>query len=220
MTPLLLLSLALDPAALLGKLDPARDPAFIRVEQQYLGDLRAQYLRKETYAAFLKMYEAAKADGVRLSIVSATRNFDSQKRIWEGKWNAPERAALKPKQRALDILRYSSMPGTSRHHWGTDIDFNSVGARYFATPEGKAMYAWMTANAARFGFCQPYTAGRAQGYQEEKWHWSYLPLASGYLKEYNEQVKPTDLGGYAGADLAQAVGAIPAYVNGVNPACR
>ena len=28
------------------------------------------------------------------------------------------------------------MPGTSRHHWGTDIDFNSVDPAYFKTATG------------------------------------------------------------------------------------
>ena len=33
------------------------------------------------------MAEAAKKEGVILTIISATRNFESQKRIWENKWN-------------------------------------------------------------------------------------------------------------------------------------
>jgi LAS superfamily LD-carboxypeptidase LdcB len=207
-----LLLLALDPAALMGQIDPARDPAFLKLD--------THYLRKETHVAFVKMREAAQRDGVRLVILSATRTFTAQKAIWERKWNDAERAPLPPKGRAESILRFSSMPGTSRHHWGTDLDLNSLNNSYFATGEGKAMYAWMTANASRFGFCQPYTEGRAQGYEEEKWHWSYTPLAAGYLKEYNEQVKPANIAGFAGADLAETLGAIPRYVNSINPSCR
>ncbi|NJK84501.1 MAG: M15 family metallopeptidase [Saprospiraceae bacterium] len=42
-----------------------------------------------------------------------------------------------PQERALKILKYSSMPGTSRHHWGTDIDLNSFSNSYFEQGEGK-----------------------------------------------------------------------------------
>jgi LAS superfamily LD-carboxypeptidase LdcB len=32
------------------------------------------------------MHKAAKADGISLVIISATRNFDYQKKIWQSKW--------------------------------------------------------------------------------------------------------------------------------------
>ena len=36
-----------------------------------------------------------------------------------------------------EIMKYSSMPSTSRHHWGTDIDLNSLENSYFEKGEGK-----------------------------------------------------------------------------------
>ncbi len=36
----------------------------------------------------------------------------------------------------------------------------------------------LTANAAKFGFCQPYNVKTdRKGYNEEKWHWSFMPLS-------------------------------------------
>ena len=115
------------------------------------------------------------------------------------------------------------MPGTSRHHWGTDIDLNDLNNEYFATGQGKKVYDWLVEHGAEYGFCQVYTEqgeARPEGYQEEKWHWSYMPLASPFLQQYNKQVSYDDLGGFAGEEAAEQVGAIPKYVNGIAPPCR
>jgi len=52
------------------------------------------------------------------------------------------------------------MPGTSRHHWGSDVDLYSLEDIDFLKGNGKIIYQWLTDNAASYGFCQPYTAGR------------------------------------------------------------
>jgi len=79
--------------------------------------------------------------------------------------------------------------GTSRHHWGTDIDLNSFNNKYFESGKGKKIYDWLTSNASSFGFCQPYTPKgdhRPHGYNEEKWHWSYQPVSQD-ITDYAEQ---------------------------------
>lgn len=70
---------------LMGKFDPAKNADFVSVDKKY-SDGDPYFLRKETYESFNKMWEAAKADGINLRIISATRNFDRQKYIWERKW--------------------------------------------------------------------------------------------------------------------------------------
>ena len=222
-------AVTLSKSALLGQLDPARDPAFTLIDTLYT-DKEGIYLRKPTYDAFVRMAQAAQQEGIMLHIISATRNFASQKRIWEAKWNGQRKVngqALSqtipdPTQRALKILEYSSMPGTSRHHWGTDLDLNALTNAYFASGEGKRAYDWLLAHAAEYGFCQVYTEqneDRPDGYQEEKWHWSYLPLAQQFLRQYNERVGYGDLGGFDGGAVAEEVGAIEKYVNGIAPGC-
>ncbi|MEO1715087.1 MAG: M15 family metallopeptidase, partial [Bacteroidota bacterium] len=129
----------LNKAFITGNFNPATHPDFVRIEAK-LTDKKEAYMHKEAYEAFLKMYAAAKKDGVDLLIRSATRNFNYQKGIWEAKWNGTRKVGGEdlsktipdPKARALKILEFSSMPGTSRHHWGTDIDFNSFENSYFA----------------------------------------------------------------------------------------
>jgi len=215
---------------LMGKFDPLKNSDFIEIDIQY-ADRPGQLLHKETYTAFIRMYEAAKKEEIKLIIKSATRNFSAQKTIWEGKWNGKRllegniNAAKKipdPKQRALKILEYSSMPGTSRHHWGTDIDLNAFVNSYFEKGQGKKEYDWLVANAANFGFCQPYTPKgpkRPDGYNEEKWHWSYLPLAKRLSDQYQIRLSDTDISGFDGANTATEIGVIKKYVLGINHQC-
>lgn len=215
---------------LLGKFNQKTDTLFALIPMKYCSK-EGMYLRKETIAAFVKMYDAAKKEGVSLKIISATRNFNEQKSIWEAKWNGSRLVNGKnlaqtindPVERAKKILRYSSMPGTSRHHWGTDMDLNSLENAYFTTAEGKKTYEWLKKNAAQFGFCQPYSVkneSRPNGYEEEKWHWSYIPLSAVLLKEYSGNIKPESITGFTGSETAAKLNVIELYVNGINPECR
>ena len=198
----------------LGKFDYKTDTTFVKVHPKYAN--KTIYLKKETYAAFLKMYNGAKKEGIDLKIISGTRNFFQQKAIWERKWNTHKN--LEPKERALKILEYSSMPSSSRHHWGTDIDLNSLNNSYFNSGKGLKTYQWLTTNANDFGFYQVYTHktnGRT-GYQQEQWHWSYIPLASKYLAFYNANISEKDITGFKGSELALQLHIIEDYVNGIS----
>ena len=218
-------------AYLMGQFDPDTHPDFVKVEDKYT-DGDPYYLRKDTYEAFQKMWEAARADGIKLVIISATRNFDRQKMIWEAKWTGARKienganAAEKypdPVTRALKILEYSSMPGTSRHHWGTDIDLNDLDNYTFEAGPGRPVYEWLSANAAKFGFCQPYSPkgkDRPDGYNEEKWHWSYMPVSEPLTKFAAENLKDEMISGFLGAETAPEIGVVEKYVLGINPACR
>lgn len=218
-------------AYLTGRFDPSKHPDFVKVHAKYT-DGDPYVLHQETYASFEKMHAAALADSVELVMVSATRNFKRQKQIWEAKWNGKRLLEGKdkadevypdPADRARAILRYSSMPGTSRHHWGTDIDLNDLENSYFAKGNGKKVYDWLTANAAGYGFCQPYTPkgdARPTGYEEEKWHWSYLPLATQLTDYATSALKDTDISGFAGAEAAPQIGVLENYVLGINTACK
>lgn len=210
---------------LLGKFEPSEDHRFVKIDSpRWGGDAGKYYLRKEAYEAFKKMADQAAKEGVHLFIISATRNFEKQKKIWENKWTG--RTLVKGKDlskekdlalRARTILLYSSMPGTSRHHWGTDIDLNSLENEYFATKEGLKIYRWLCEKAPAFGFCQPYTskADGRKGYEEEKWHWSYLPSASLFLKEYKRLITCSDISGFQGCEMAKPLRVIDDYVQGV-----
>lgn len=223
-------SLELSREELLGKVKPWQHSGFAKIQPTYTNKPNI-YLRKEAYTAFIQMAEAAAEEGLHLRIISATRNFQDQKWIWENKWTGQrlvdgqnlKQAAPNPAERALKILEYSSMPGTSRHHWGTDIDLNALNNGYFVSGRGKQLYEWLQNNAHTYGFCQVYTEKgleRPYGYNEEKWHWSYMPLSSRFLRQYTKKIGYNDISGFKGAEIAEEIAVIPKYVEGIAPDCR
>jgi LAS superfamily LD-carboxypeptidase LdcB len=127
-----------------------------------------------------------------------------------------------PLERGRIILKYSSMPGTSRHHWGTEVDLNVLANSYYTAGEGKVLYQWLRDNAGRYGFCQPYTKGRKGGYDEEMWHWSYVPLAKQFLHDWN-RLLASEMIFSKGEPFACASVLWPLaseYVNDINGECR
>ncbi|MFE7274207.1 D-alanyl-D-alanine carboxypeptidase family protein [Streptomyces sp. NPDC057623] len=100
----------------------------------------------------------------------------SHRSVWE---------AMTSEERQIEILRTSTAPGVSRHHLGSDADFFDTTPQDWADngPES-ANYAWLRANAAHYGFLQTYTAQSAKAspaISEERWHWSYAPVAEAVL---------------------------------------
>lgn len=213
-----------DLSVVMGKFEPSEHPSFVLIDKSF-ADREGLYLQKETYNAFQKMSKAAAKHGVKLTIRSATRNFEYQRGIWERKWAANQESQheIDAKTNALKILEYSSMPSTSRHHWGTDIDLNSFENSWFESGEGLKLYNWMIDNARDYGFCQVYTTkddSRPEGYNEEKWHWSYLPIADKYFHMAEDHVKDEMIAGFKGAEVAKNIGVVQKYILGIDKSCK
>ena len=211
----------IDKNFLLGKIRRQNNPLLVRVGAMHT-ERNNIYLLKAVYEAYKKMHKAALADGVKLRIISGHRVFYEQIHEWELRWNNPRTNTVFANdiERARYVLRFRSMPGTSRHHWGTDIDLNSLSTAYFETEEGRKVYQWLVENASFFGFYQPYTAidyNRPFGYREEKWHWSYKPLAQPMLNKYLELVTIDDISGFQGDATARKLPIIAEWVLGINP---
>lgn len=204
---------------LLGKFDYRKDDRFVLVDKKWCD--KEIYLQKKTYQAFVKMAEAAKEDDIDLTVVSGTRNFNDQKIIWEKKWKNNQKKVKNSKDNALKILLYSSMPATSRHHWGTDLDINSVEESYFDGAKGKKVYRWLVENAAKYGFCQVYSEKNKKrtGYNTEVWHWSYMPLSNYYLDNYVKNISYSDINGFLGSESAKEINMIQNYVQGIDRSC-
>lgn len=159
-------------------------------------------LRPAAAAAFQQLQRDAQAAGFELAIASSFRSFERQRLIWNGKASgqrpvhddAGEPLALgqlTPQQQLYAMLRFSAMPGTSRHHWGTDVDVYdaaAVPAHYVVqlspgevAPGGifDPLHEWLDERMARGesrGFYRPYNQDRG-GVAPERWHLSYAPQA-------------------------------------------
>lgn len=159
------------------------------------------YLEKESLLAFKQLQQAARKAGFELAIVSSHRNFERQAAIWNGKAKG-ERALLDEHGQVMDfdqlskqellaaILRWSAVPGLSRHHWGCDIDVYDANAMSLPdvqlvpseVEKGGAcetLHLWLDEqiqNKQSYGFFRPYS-NNACKVAEEKWHLSYWPVA-------------------------------------------
>lgn len=150
-------------------------------------------------APLAAMREAAARAGMDLAVASAFRDFARQRGIWNAKWRGErpvldavgvpvDVVALAPPAKVEAILRWSALPGGSRHHWGTDLDLwdraavapgyplRLVPDEYAPGGPFAALGAWLDRNMRRYGFYRPY-ATRGNGVQPEPWHVSFAPLA-------------------------------------------
>ena len=206
---------------LLGKFVPSETKGFVAVPSEYCS--KPMHIQEEVLNAYLKMRAAALAEGVNLTIISGTRTFYDQKAIWERKWETNSAEMKDSLANANKILLFSSMPGTSRHHWGTDIDLNSLEDIYFQSGEGLKIYNWLKTHAGEYGFCQTYSdkvETNRTGYSMEKWHWSYMPLSSKYLAAYVSTITYADIKGFRGDNLPERIGVIQNYVQGISRLCQ
>ena len=155
-------------------------------------------LEKETFKAFEKMKREAFNDGIRIKIVSGHRDFERQTLIWNSKFlKFTEEYKLKPEEAINEIVRFSTVPGTSRHHWGTEIDIIDeefkneknplITEKYEAGGVFNKLKRWMDLNSKKFGFYLTYTNDeQRKGFEYEPWHYSYLPVSKKYLSKFLE----------------------------------
>ena len=196
--------------------------------------IKNHFVEKETASQFKLMQESAKKDGVKIQLVSAFRSFTRQKEIFESKFKQYQNSSLSQLQIIEQITQYSSIPGTSRHHWGTDLDLIQAGKSiptekdvlHAAHFEENAIFSefhnWMQENAASFGFYLSYTNDENRsGYNYEPWHYSYLPKAKPFLKRFvqfnmAEKIHAESIAGLTNLDLHFFEKYITEYVLGVN----
>ncbi|WP_299175419.1 M15 family metallopeptidase [uncultured Allomuricauda sp.] len=146
-------------------------------------------LRKEAYEAFVKMKKAAYADGFDIKMISSFRDFYRQESIWERKYlRFTEDDGMEPLDAIDKIIEYSTIPGTSRHHWGTDIDIINgypkvsgdvlVPEKFEAGGPFEDFKLWLDENSEKFGYYLVYTnEPKRRGFKYEPWHYSYAPIS-------------------------------------------
>ena len=93
------------------------------------------------------------------------------------------------------IIEYSTIPGTSRHHWGTEIDLIDANPlaegdvllteKFHDGGPYEKLRLWMDKNAQDFGFIRPYTMDKKRsGFYYEPWHYSFSEISKPMLKSY------------------------------------
>ena len=146
-----------------------------------------------------ELRERASEQGFDLQVCSGFRSFQRQQLIWDAKLGGQRKVLddnggvvdlqqLSPWQQLQAVLRWSALPGASRHHWGTDLDIYDAAS----LPPGYQLqltadevkpggvlghfHAWLDEALEGSDFYRPYAEDRG-GVAVERWHISYRPLA-------------------------------------------
>ncbi len=169
-------------------------------------------LHPAVVAPLLQLTERARAQGFELKIASSYRNFERQLFIWNHKARglrpvfddrgvALDLKKLSDREKVFAILRWSALPGASRHHWGTDVDVydaSRMPADYqvqltVAETEGDGPFAefhrWLSKEVQRLDceFYRPYEIDSG-GIAPEPWHLSYAPVAQQFAAQLTEDI--------------------------------
>ena len=169
----------------------------------HLIESRGALMHEQAAEAFSTLQARANDAGFQLAVASSYRSYERQLAIFNDKWSG-ERPVLDDNDRPLvrenysaegwvhRILRFSALPGTSRHHWGTDIDIfdptrmspdeslQLIPSEYHIGGIFEDVTRWLDeliASSDCEGFFRPYDRDRG-GVSEEPWHLSYEPVAS------------------------------------------
>lgn len=127
---------------------------------------RPQWLAPKAARAFARLLADARDGGIAIEIVSAFRSADYQLGI--------VRRKIERGQSMDEILRVSAPPGYSEHHSGRAVDLTSPGyAALEEEFERSPAFAWLSGNAARFGFSLSFPRGNPHGIAYEPWHWCW-----------------------------------------------
>lgn len=160
-------------------------------------------IHKEMKLAWQSLSNAALTKGFELQIASGYRSFDRQLSIWNRKFSGElatknknnevvNLSELSDDEKVDAILTYSALPGTSRHHWGSDIDIYADNLlandkklqlepwEYQQGGPFEQLSLWLEKDAASFGFFHPYDKDRG-GVAIEPWHLSFAPIAQSCL---------------------------------------
>lgn len=180
------------------------------LSQQGLVLRNGQYLASDVWPALEKVQLAAAQHGFDLRLASAYRSFDRQLLIWNAKaqglrpvfdesGQALTIADLSPEELLHAILRWSALPGASRHHWGTDFDIYDAAA--LEPGQGFELLGSECEPGGLFGefyqcldallrehpcFYRPYAEDQG-GVSPEPWHLSYQPLAQQCFEGFEPQ---------------------------------
>lgn len=156
-------------------------------------------LRGPAAKAAIAMIDYARAMGIDLYIHSGLRDYSTQCLVFNTKMR--KEYALDPRLvegrpadervAARNVNTRSALPGQSEHQLGTAVDFVTFldvmdplkrGYKLEHEMDQTPAFAWLQANAYRFGFVLTYPKGpngpnsvnARTGYVYEPWHWRYI----------------------------------------------
>lgn len=121
---------------------------------------------------YIKMYNAAKADGITLTPVSGYRTIERQRTNYEKRIARYQSQGYSKAESADLAAQVILPPGTSEHNAGLAMDIISLETSF----ENTAAFRWLTQHAADYGFIMRYPKDKTDitKITYEPWHWRYV----------------------------------------------
>ena len=129
---------------------------------------------------YIKMYRAAKKDGITLTPYSGYRsyihqewNYNNLTNVYMNQYGLSRKAAAK---KAAEVIL---PPGTSEHNLGLAMDICNTLDSFAYSKE----YAWLMKNAQNYGFILRYPKDKQNvtGVTYEPWHWRFVGIKNARL---------------------------------------
>lgn len=170
-------------------------------------------IHRDVKAPLTALIENAQVNGFNFSIASSFRDYHRQAMIWNAKFSG-KRSILDSDSQPLDssklteiekihaIMRWSALPGASRHHWGCELDVYAhnylpqdtqlqLEPWEYQTGHQKEFNQWLTETMPQFGFYRPYQNDLG-GVAIEPWHISHIDTGHEMLAQLSvEKLKQT-----------------------------
>ena len=147
-----------------------------------ISETESIYLDQRVTEAYLKMAEAAKADGITLTAAAGYVAPDRQTRLFEKEVASLMREGYTEEQAAAKAA-FSVLPSMcSEANYGLSVDIGWL-EQDFADSEA---YKWLVKHAANYGFIERYTkqGERITHFNACPWHWRYVGVD--YAKDIQE----------------------------------
>jgi len=124
-----------------------------------------------------KMIDAAKDDGINISVCSGFRSVKEQDVLYDGKCLIYISEGYSENASKIFVSQYLQTGGASEHHTGLAVDLLTDGATDLTESFAEApAYTWLKENAAKYGFIERYPKDKEEytGILWEPWHYRYV----------------------------------------------
>ena len=136
------------------------------------------------YPALQEMFDDARTSGLQLFVREGYRTQEEQRAIMEERIAEYQTQGYSKQDAKKMAEGYVSIPGTSEHQLGLAVDVNAD----TSVSSSDEVYAWLDANAYRYGFIKRYPSDKTEitGVNNEPWHYRYVGReAAEEMKENN-----------------------------------
>lgn len=203
------------------------------IDSSHLASYSNIMLEFETLQAYRRMKEAAALDGIQLQTITGFKSFNHEREIFENEYHTYRNKGYTNIDTFDYITQYVPVPGTSRYHWGTEIDIVDLNIdiphgylidekNYVKDGMFSHLSQWMKVHASKFGFYLPYTEDKyRKGFAFEPWHYSYKPTTLQIIKKLNtnaltEKIRAQQIDGLEHIPSSFLPNYLEEYVFGVN----